>query len=401
MAPLPFKYIEYKSRCAESVWIRGQAGTPADPSKAYPESFRELKPGASVRFPDGTGFWPFAPENQRIEVTPAPSSAGQTTFLELTGTVSPAPGGGYVFKEGVPHPNFVEQMGFIDLNLEVSFDDARGDPFCTAPGAYSRARTGHQTSACDGLGAIDGSARLEKQAAGAVCRPYCPDEGEARFTRPLTSNAPPPGSKVRPNSAGDWPDCAACTIKNRTVDGHLEPVQLNAYARYLAQTACVWDPADRTWKRSPYSVGTQAQFLATGARPREWNPALNNYDSRGAGIFECWDRFGCGSEGLLIGCDAEASKLDHISVTVCPPLSKCAEPFPGAWDGGGVAPEGGGGEGGGVAPEGGGGEGGGGGFPLVPLLLILLFLAALAAGGAILARRAEARKRARPPAPGS
>ena len=191
MAPVPFKYIEYRSRCAESVWIRGQAAPPPDPSKAYPESFRELKPGASVRFPDETGFWPFAPENQRIQVTPTPSSAGQTTFLELTGTVSPA-SRGYVFKDGLPHPNFVGQMGFIDLNLEVSFDDARGDPFCTAPGAYSRARTGHQTSACDGLGAIDGSARLEKQAAGAVCRPYCPDKGAARFTRPLTSNAPPP-----------------------------------------------------------------------------------------------------------------------------------------------------------------------------------------------------------------
>ena len=56
MAPVPFKYIEYHSRCAESVWIRGQAAPPPDPSKAYPESFREIKPGASVRFPDGTGF---------------------------------------------------------------------------------------------------------------------------------------------------------------------------------------------------------------------------------------------------------------------------------------------------------------------------------------------------------
>lgn len=122
------------------------------------------------------------------------------------------------------------------------------------------------------------------------------------------------------------------------MDGHVEPVQLNSYAQYLAQTTCVWDPAAKTWKRSPYSVGTQAQYVATQARPREWNPALKAYNPRGAGIFECWDRMGCGAEGLLIGCDGDAAKMDHISVTVCPPLSKRAEPFAGAWEGGGVAP---------------------------------------------------------------
>ena len=98
-------------------------------------SSRELKPGATLRFPEpGGGFFPFAPASQRIQASAAPDGSGLATWLELNANVAPGTGGGYVFPGGSPHVNFVGQMGFTDLNLEVSFDDAHGNPFRTAPG---------------------------------------------------------------------------------------------------------------------------------------------------------------------------------------------------------------------------------------------------------------------------
>lgn len=240
-----------------------------------------------------------------------------------------------VFVPGDPHVNFARQMGFTELNLKVSFNDEAGDPYCnggvTRTGSpFSRAQTQMETGDCgdSGLFSDQQSAKVEricdKTATSPInaCRPFCPN---ANFARSLAFSFP---TNV---------NCNACTISNELINSTLsryEATELNTYAKYLSDHACVWDGTRDVWLRQPYTVTTQEDYnFGSGmgmTRPgaREFNtnilPPPGVATAAGASMFECWDHAGTGSQGFGWPCDA--SKFTQMVVELCPKTVSCMDP---------------------------------------------------------------------------
>jgi len=228
---------------------------------------------------------------------------------------------------GTPHVNFARQAGFTNLNLQVSFENDQGDPYCSGGvtrgnSPFSRAQTQMSTHWCDeNKPTSQESAQKEQVCSGnvQVCRPFCPKNGFKRSLREWSKTIDT--------------NCNACTLENEVVDqalNHYEPIELNYYAEYLSSSSCVWDVPAKRWLQQPPTVTTQMDYDANRVGARKFNknvfPPQGEATSSGASMFECWDKAGTGAQGIGWGESCDVSQFTRMVVTLCPEPVTCFDP---------------------------------------------------------------------------